>query len=84
MESSIYTLRNLFDQLGLPSDTRDNENFIEQHKPVSSTSPLYELEFFTPSQQNFLKEATEQGANWTEITDTLDTLLRKPSDIRPS
>ena len=84
MESPIHTLSSLFDQLVLLSDARNIENFIEQHKPVSSTKPLYELDFFTPSQQSFLQEAAEQDADWTEITDTLDTLLRKPADIRPS
>lgn len=45
MESPIHTLSSLFDQLGLLSDARNIENFIEQHKPVSSTKPLYELDF---------------------------------------
>lgn len=84
MESPIHTLNSLLNQLGLSSEGRDIEKFIEQHKPVSATKAIYELDCFTPSQQSFLKEATEQDADWAEITDTLDTLLRQPADIRPS
>ncbi|MGB0502413.1 MAG: DUF2789 family protein [Thalassolituus sp.] len=57
---------------------------MEQHKPVSATKAIYELDCFTPSQQSFLPEATEQDADWTEITDTLDALIRQPADTRPS
>jgi hypothetical protein len=84
MESPMHPFNSLFDQLRLPSEVRDIENFIEQHKPVSAKKAIYELGCFTPSQQSFLREAIEQDADRTEITDTLDALIRQPADIRPS
>lgn len=48
MESPIHTLKNLFEQPGLPQTNRDIENFIEQHKPVSTTKAIYELDCFYP------------------------------------
>lgn len=84
MHTSIHTLNSLFDQLGLPSTSDEIDKFIEQHKPVADHKAIYEMDFFDGSQKAFLKEATERDAKWADLTDTLDSLLRQPADIRPS
>ncbi len=83
MGTSVHTMNELFDQLGLPSHDQQIYKFIEQHKPVADSKKIYEMEFFSDYQRTFLKEAKEED-DWAELTDTLDSLLRRPADVRPS
>ncbi|MCD8521335.1 MAG: DUF2789 domain-containing protein [Saccharospirillaceae bacterium] len=83
MESPVHNLNALFAQLGLPNSDQNIADFIERHKPVSGKTKLAELDFFTPSQQAFLRESLAQDADWAEVIDTLDSLLRHEPDIRP-
>ena len=84
MGTSVHTMNELFDQLGLPSQDQQIYKFIEQHKPVADSKKIYEMDFFSDSQRTFLKEAKKKDADWAELTDTLDSLLRRPADVRPS
>lgn len=84
MENGHHNLQQLFDQLGLASNIDDIDRFIESHKPVATSAKLYELPFFSHSQQSFLQQALAEDADWSEIIDTLDSLLRQDADIRPS
>lgn len=76
MESPVHTLNGLFAQLGLPDSDKEIASFIEQHKPVAAGTYLYELNIFTPAQQAFLKEALNADADWAEVIDVLDGMLR--------
>ena len=84
MEQPIHTLKNLFDQLVLPSSDTDIADFIERHKPAGDANYLYQMSFFNESQRAFLQEAVENDADWAEVVNTLDSLLRHEADIRPS
>ncbi|WP_369857557.1 DUF2789 family protein [Candidatus Thalassolituus haligoni] len=84
MHTPIHTLTDLFRQLGLPHSETEISTFIDRHKPIGQHSQLSELSFFTTSQQQFLSESLNEDADWSEVIDTLDTLLRQEPDIRPS
>lgn len=83
MESPVHNLNGLFAQLGLPNSDQYIADFIEQHKPVARHIKLSEFEFFNPSQQAFLRESLAQDADWAEVIDALDSMLRHDADIRP-
>ncbi len=75
MECFAHSLKTLFQQLGLASDREAIADFIENHT-LSDTQDISTASFWTPSQQQFLREAYEEDADWVEQIDTLDTLLR--------
>ena len=70
------TLTQLFAQLGLASDAANIKQFIHQHAvPVGVL--LASADFWTQGQAQFLQEALDEDADWAEIIDQLDTMLRK-------
>ncbi|MDX1347816.1 MAG: DUF2789 domain-containing protein [Thiomicrorhabdus chilensis] len=76
MEAPVHSLNALFEQLGLPSSESEIETFIETHKTIAKTTPLAQASFWTPSQAAFLAEAINNDADWAEVVDQLDTMLR--------
>ena len=84
MEQPVHTLNGLFAQLGLPNGDADIANFVEQHKPVSNSKALHQLDIFSAAQKTFLREALSADADWAEVIDTLSSLLRHEADIRPA
>jgi hypothetical protein len=75
MESTIHTLNNLFEQLGLPSDDIAIENFINSHSHLDTGLTLSEAPFWTPSQAAFLREEILKDADWAEVIDQLNVRL---------
>ncbi len=73
--SNHYQINTLFSQLGLDSDKRSIEDFIENHH-LSGSIRLDEAPFWTASQSTFLREAIEEDSDWAEIVDLLDSELR--------
>lgn len=84
MDQPVHTLNGLFAQLGLPDSDTDIANFVEQHKPVSNSKALHQLDIFTDAQKSFLREALSADADWAEVIDVLSGLLRHEADIRPA
>jgi len=78
METPIHSLTSHFDQLGLDSTDRAIEIFIENHRPLQGNIELHEANFWSRSQASFLKEEKDEDADWAEIVDQLDALLRYP------
>ena len=76
METHVHSLVSLFDQLGLDSSDQAIENFTTRNKPLPGNVELYQADFWTPSQASFLKQAKDEDADWTEIVDQLDAMLR--------
>lgn len=76
METFNHDLPSLFSQLGLNNSKEFIENFLTEHR-LEQNEKLIEARFLQPSQQRFLKESQEQDADWCEVIDQLDTLLRK-------
>ena len=78
MDLSHHALTELFDQLGLPSSAGDIHRFIEQHRPLSHNIELADAPFWTRAQSQFLREEVEEDADWAELVDELDAMLRAP------
>lgn len=76
MESSIHTMTNLFQQLGLPSDAAAIDDFVATHGPLAPEVELCAAPFWAPAQAAFLKEQIVGDADWAEVVDQLDNLLR--------
>lgn len=76
MESSIHTMANLFQQLGLPSEPAAIDAFIASHSPLAPGLKLCEAPFWSPTQAAFLNEQILGDADWAEVVDQLDALLR--------
>ncbi|MDZ5459855.1 DUF2789 domain-containing protein [Azohydromonas lata] len=79
MELSNHALKDLFDQLGLPSEQGDIEHFIESHRPLPDDLRLADAPFWTPAQAQFLKEEFLDDADWAPLVDQLNALLHQPT-----
>ncbi|WGY47731.1 DUF2789 domain-containing protein [Vibrio sp. ABG19] len=76
MELHQHGMAELFEQLGLGSSPQEMRDFITQHKHQRDSAPLHEAGFWSASQAHFLKQAIEQDADWAELVDQLDVMLR--------
>jgi len=72
---ATQTLELLFAQLGLENDELSMKRFIHQHK-LQSGVLLFEAPFWNDSQAMFLKEAIYEDADWAEVIDHFDAMLR--------
>lgn len=76
MDTSRHNLKTLFEQLGLPSEERQIEQFIKTHKLFSSEVRLETATFWTNAQADFLRDAISSDSDWSEVVDELDARLR--------
>jgi hypothetical protein len=76
MEPSVHSLRNLFEQLGLPGGEADIERFVASHRPLAAGILLAEAPFWSAAQAQFLREEVAEDADWAEIVDQLNLMLR--------
>ncbi len=77
MELHQHGMVELFDQLGLGSSSHEIEHFIASHRHHRDTTPLHKASFWTDAQASFLRQAIEEDADWAELVDQLDVMLRK-------
>lgn len=77
MDTTDHSLESLFWQLGLPSTKSDIELFLAQHRPLSNEVRLADAPFWTHGQAQFLREEINEDADWAEMVDRLDVLLRE-------
>ena len=77
MDDPVHPLYELFNQLGLPSDTASIEGFIARHRPLPQEIRLSEASFWSTQQAQFLSEAVRDDADWAPVVDKFDVLLRK-------
>ena len=77
MESPNHTLPNLFKQLGLADDAESIDKFIATHSPLKPELYLADAFFWSESQAQFLRDDILDDADWAEVVDQLDVLLRK-------
>ena len=73
MENTIYSL---FDQLGLDSTDDGVEKFVDSNSPLSGKVELHEAKFWNECQSSFLKQAVEDDADWVDVVNQLDVMLR--------
>ena len=76
-ESPTHSLPSLFKQLGLDNDPVSIDQFIATHSPLKPELHLADAFFWTESQAAFLRDEILDDADWAEVVDQLDVLLRK-------
>lgn len=77
MENPQHSLSALFKQLGLPHDAISIDQFIASHSPLKPDLHLADAFFWTESQAEFLREEILDDADWAEVVDQLNVMLRK-------
>jgi hypothetical protein len=77
MEKPQHSLPALFKQLGLDDDPISIDQFIASHSPLKPDLHLAEAFFWSKSQAQFLRDEILEDADWAEVVDQLDVLLRK-------
>lgn len=77
MDTSKHNFSTLFEQLGMPSDSKSIEEFIAKHSPLPGDIALQDAPFWSESQSHFLEEGLEEDSDWAEIIDELDALMRR-------
>ena len=78
--SNRRTLEELFEQLGLSSQSIHIERFIERHQLKPGTI-LPDAIYWDPDQKAFLIEAKANDSEWSEAVDQLANLLIKKSAV---
>jgi hypothetical protein len=76
MESPFHSLPSLFKQLGLDNSDEAIDRFIAAHKPLPSGMLLHEADFWSSAQAAFLQQEKAEDADWAEVVDQLDAMLR--------
>ncbi|MGY2343080.1 DUF2789 domain-containing protein [Pseudomonas sp. SDO5532_S415] len=77
MENPTHSLPSLFKQLGLPDDAESIDKFIATHSPLKPELHLADAFFWNPSQADLLRNEILDDADWAEVVDQLDVMLRK-------
>jgi hypothetical protein len=77
MHQPAYTMNILFAQLGLDASDAAIDVFIRRHAPIPDTTLLHEADCWSPAQAKLLNESIRIDADWAEVVDQLDALLRK-------
>ena len=76
MNATNPTINELFDQLGLESDDKSINRFIERHRGLDSRVKLEKAPFWNEAQADFLRKAWVDDAEWAEVIDQLNNRLR--------
>lgn len=76
MDTASHKLSELFQQLGLPAGDSDIREFIHRHRGIPTGTPLAAAGFWNEAQAAFLKEELAGDADWAELIDQLDAMLR--------
>lgn len=76
MESYHTTMSELFQQLGLASDEKSIEEFIQRHSGLAQKTRIEHAQFWTRQQAEFIESSLVEDAEWAELIDQLNVLLR--------
>lgn len=76
MEAPVHSIEALFKQLGLDGTSSAVKSFIANNAPIHHNLKLHEAAFWTESQAYCLKKMLDEDADWAEIADQLNVLLR--------
>ncbi|MDQ3204693.1 MAG: DUF2789 domain-containing protein [Pseudomonadota bacterium] len=74
MELSTITLKTLFEQLGLPSEENEIDEFIDGH-PLQSEVKLIDADFWSNPQRQLLKEWLRADGDEAIVVDELNVRL---------
>lgn len=76
MHANVQELATLFQQLGLDHDPISIERFIKRHSPLAENCRLADAPFWDQAQADFLRQELLADAEWAEVVDQLNLLLR--------
>jgi len=76
VDLSNHSLQDLFAQLGLPADDEAIDHFVATHRPLADHIRLADAPFWSASQAQFLREEIGEDADWAEVVDRLNVMLR--------
>lgn len=76
MDTVKHNLTNLFLQLGLSTENNDIATFIKSNH-IDDEIALEDAAFWSEAQSQFIRESRANDADWSEMVDELDTLLRE-------
>ena len=75
MDRTTHDIPTLFAQLGLDNSPSAIKAFVASHKIPADLS-LAQASFWTDAQASFLTENLKQDADWSEVIDQLNLMLR--------
>ncbi|GEK09232.1 DUF2789 domain-containing protein [Pseudoalteromonas sp. McH1-7] len=75
MDTSRHTMSTLFAQLGLDNDPKSIDGFVKQHR-LPDEMLLSQAPFWNEGQRHFIEESLREDADWSEVIDELDAMLR--------
>ncbi|BBN80978.1 hypothetical protein PA25_09630 [Pseudoalteromonas sp. A25] len=75
MDTSKHNLANLFAQLGLDNSPDQIAKFIDKHR-IADDVLLCDAPFWNEGQKHFIQESLREDADWCELIDELDAMLR--------
>ena len=78
MDGTNHRFKDLFAQLGLPTDNAGIEAFLREHSPVAADIDLPNAPFWSTALAAFLREEWREDADWAQMVDQLDLALRAP------
>ncbi|NMP33284.1 DUF2789 domain-containing protein [Thalassotalea sp. M1531] len=76
MDTFEHNMANLFAQLGLANSSQDIDKFIAENKGLPSNVSLAKANFWNSSQASFITQAINEDADWAEVVDILNSMLR--------
>ena len=76
MDSGNHTIADLFAQLGLGNTPAEIEQFVTRHRPLNNSLQLADAPFWSAGQAQFLREEISEDADWAEVVDQLNLMLR--------
>ena len=76
MNTHNHSLKCLFEQLGLDGSDQAIQEFINKNAPLPANIELHNASFWSSSQSSFLVQSKDDDADWAEIVDQLDSMLR--------
>lgn len=79
MEYSFHDFTNLFAQLGLANDAESIQLFIRANSPLAPDVRLEDARFWTPAQSALIKDELVDDADWAQVVDRLNIVLRRPN-----
>jgi len=76
MDTSSHDMSHLFEQLGLPSQPPQINQFIASHQPLPHGTILSDANFWSEAQIAFLQKGLLDDSDWADTIDQLDSQLR--------
>ena len=75
MDSTYHRFTELFQQLGLASDTRSIQEFLARHSPLHPSIRLENAPFWSQAQSSLLRDEILLDADWAEVAENLNSRL---------